>query len=65
MCRTAITAKYSRSCSTENRLQLHPEKSKELRISFSKDPVVLDQVILNGKESELVESAKLLGVTNK
>ena len=33
-----------------------------MRISFSKDPVVLDQVILYGKEVEIVESAKLLGV---
>ena len=49
--------------SERNRLQLHPEKCKELRISFSKNPVVLDKVTLNGKEIELVESAKLLGVT--
>ena len=49
--------------SEENRLKLHPDKCKELRISFSKDPVVLDQVIRNGKEVEIVESAKLLGVT--
>jgi hypothetical protein len=49
--------------SEEDRLQLHPDKCKELRISFSKDLVVLDQVILNSKEIELVESAKLLRVT--
>ena len=48
--------------SEENRLQLHPEKCKELRISFSREPVVLDQVTVNGKEIELVDSAKLLGV---
>jgi hypothetical protein len=45
------------------KLKLHPDKCKELRISFSKDQVVLDQIILNGKEVEIVESAKLLGVT--
>ena len=48
---------------SENKLQLHPDKCKELRISFSQEPVVLDQVIVNGKEIELVDSAKLLGVT--
>ncbi|CAB3999917.1 RNA-directed DNA polymerase from mobile element jockey-like, partial [Paramuricea clavata] len=56
-------ADYIKQWSEENRLKLHPDKCKELRISFSKDPVVLDQVILNGKEVEIVESAKLLGVT--
>ena len=49
--------------SEENKLQLHPAKCKELRISFSQQPVVLDQVTVNGKEIELVDSAKLLGVT--
>ena len=49
--------------SEENKLQLHPDKCKELRISFSQEPVVLDQVTVNGKEIELVDSAKLLGVT--
>jgi hypothetical protein len=52
-------ADHIKQWSEENRSKLHPDKCKELRISFSKDPVVLDQVILNGKE---VESAKLLGV---
>ena len=49
--------------SEENKPQLHPDKCKELRISFSQEPVVLDQVTVNGKEIELVDSAKLLGVT--
>ena len=48
--------------SEEIRLQLHPDKCKELRISFSQEPAVLDQVTVNGKEIELVDSAKLLGV---
>ena len=48
--------------SEENRLQLHPDKCKELRISFSREPVVLDQVTVNGKEIKLVDSVKLLGV---
>ncbi len=47
--------------SERNRLQLHPEKCKELRISFSTNPVVLDKD--NDKEIEIVESSKLLGLT--
>ena len=49
--------------SEENKPQLHPDKCKELRISFCQEPVVLDQVTVNGKEIELVDSAKLLEVT--
>ena len=49
--------------SEENKLKLHPDKCKELRISFSQEPVSLDPVTVNGKEIELVDSAKLLGVT--
>ena len=30
--------------------------------NFIQEPVVLDQVIVNGKEIELVESAKLIGM---
>ena len=55
-------ANHIKQWSEENRLKLHTDKCKELRISFSKDPVVLDEVIRNGKEVEIVESAKLLGV---
>jgi hypothetical protein len=57
-------ADHIKQWSEENRLKLHPDKCKELRISFSKDPV-LDQVILNGKEVEIVESDKLVGVIYK
>ena len=42
--------------SEENRLQLHPEKCKELRNSFSHEPVFLDQVTVNGKEIKLVDN---------
>ena len=49
--------------SEENKLQLHADKCKELRISFSREPVVLGQVTVNGKEIELVDSAKFFGVT--
>ena len=39
-----------------NKLQLHPDKCKERRISFSREPVVHYQVtVTNGKEIELVE----------
>ena len=49
--------------SDENRVQLHPDKCKELRITFSKNPSVLDPLIVNGKEVETVDNVKLLGVT--
>ena len=50
--------------SDENRVQLHPDKCKELRITFSKNPSVLDPLVVNGKEIETVDNnAKLLGVT--
>ena len=49
--------------SDENRVQLHPEKCKELRITSSKNPSVLDPLIVNGKEVETVDNVKLLGVT--
>ena len=39
-----------------NKLQLHPDKCKERRISFSREPVVHYLVtVTNGKEIELVE----------
>ena len=50
--------------SDESRVQLHPDKCKELRITFSKSPSVLDPLVVNGKEIETVDNnAKLLGVT--
>ena len=49
--------------SRENRVQLNANKCKELRISFAKEQRVFDPVIMEGKEVELVTSAKLLGLT--
>ena len=49
--------------SDENRVQLHPDKCKELRITFSKNPSVLDPLIVNGKKIETVDNVKLLEVT--
>ena len=49
--------------SEKKKLQLRTDKCKELKISFSREPVVLAQVTVNGKEMELFDSAKLLGVT--
>ena len=49
--------------SDENRVQLHPDKCKELRITFSKNPSVLDPLIVDLKEIEIVDNVKLLGVT--
>ena len=49
--------------SNKNRVQLHPDKCKELRITFSKQPPTFDPLIINGNEIEVVKSAELLGVT--
>ena len=49
--------------SQENRVQLNANKCKELGISFAKEQRVFDPVIIEGKEVELVTSAKLLGLT--
>ena len=49
--------------SRENRVQLNANKCKELRISFAKEQRGFDPVIMEGKEVELVTSAKLLGLT--
>ena len=42
-------------------MQLNHDKCKELRISFARNPVELDAVIIDGKEVEVVSTAKLLG----
>ena len=47
--------------SQENRVQINV--CKELRISFAKEQRGFDPVIMEGKEVELVTSAKLLGLT--
>ena len=49
--------------SRENRAKLKTSKCKELRISFAKQPAVFDPVVVNGKELEVVNCIKLLGLT--
>ena len=46
-----------------NRVQLNPDKCKELRISLARNPVELDAVAIDRKEVEVVSNAKLLGLT--
>ena len=46
-----------------NRVQLNPDKYKELRISFARSPVELDTVIIYRKEVEVASTGKLLGLT--
>ena len=50
--------KWSRA----NRVQFNPDKCKELRISFARNPVELDTLIIDGNEVEVVSTAKLLGL---
>ena len=40
-----------------------PDKCKELRISFARNPVELDAVVIDRKEVKGVSTAKLLGLT--
>ena len=51
------------SWSSENRVQLNPDKRKELRISFSNQPRDFDLVVVDGKELDVVDTVELLGVT--
>ena len=49
--------------SSENRVKLNSDKCKELRISFVKNKAKLAPIVVDKKELECVDSAKLLGVT--
>ena len=46
-----------------NRFQLNTDKCKELRISFAKNKPDLPPLMACGNALEVVDSAKLLGVT--
>lgn len=49
--------------SSDNRVKLNSDKCKELRISFGKNQPEFQPILVNGQELEVVQSAKLLGVT--
>lgn len=49
--------------SQKNRVQLDPDRCKELRISFARKKRVFEPIKVGGKDLEVVSSAKLLGVT--
>ena len=49
--------------SVDSRFQLNIDKCKEIRISFSKNNADLPPLFINGQELEVVQNAKLLGVT--
>ena len=48
--------------SKENRFQLNVAKCKELRISFTKNRVDLDPILVNGEAINVVHTVKLLGL---
>ena len=48
--------------SEENKLGINGPKTKEMLVSFGKDPVNLEPIQLNNTEIERVDEAKLLGV---
>ena len=47
----------------DNRFQLNINKGKEIRISFSKNNADLPPLFINGQELEVVQNARLRGVT--
>ena len=49
--------------SSDNRVKLISDKCKELRISFGKNQPEFQPILVNGQELEVVQTAKLLGVT--
>ena len=49
--------------SKENLFQLNGEKTKELVISFSRDPPQLHRVCIDGTPIKTIQSTKLLGLT--
>ena len=51
------------ACSEKNKLQRNSDKCKELRISFAKTKQAFQPVVIDGKDLDVVTSAKLLGVT--
>ncbi|KAL9966596.1 hypothetical protein ACROYT_G024698 [Oculina patagonica] len=59
---TAVDTFASRASS--DKFQLNEAKCKELRISFStKKTLELDPIVINGRQIDIVEYAKILGVT--
>ena len=52
--------------SRDNRVVLNPDKCKELRISFARNPEAFDPVSIDGNEYlKVVNSARLLGINYK
>ena len=49
--------------SIANKFQLRPQKCKELRISFTRDDVSHDDVLIDQSTLNIVESVRILGVT--
>ena len=49
--------------SSLNRLQLNPEKCKELRIDFKQQKQDFDPIIINNEQLQVVDHAKILGLT--
>ena len=43
----------------QNRVVLNPDKCKEMRISFARDPDCFDAITIDGKELKVVKNAKL------
>ena len=56
-------AELAQNWSRENKLQLNTEKCKEMIIDFKKEKNSFDPIVIEGKELDIVNHAKILGVT--
>ena len=56
-------AELAQNWSRENKLQLNTEKCKEIIIDFKKEKNSFDPIVIEGKELDIVNHAKILGVT--
>ena len=55
-------ANTAENWSVDNKLQLNPEKCKELRIDFKRDKQDLDAINIDNVSLEVVDHAKILGL---
>jgi len=61
--RAQVIANDVMNWSKNNRVQLNPDKCKEFRITFArKQETIYEPIVVDGKELELVNNTKLLGV---
>lgn len=61
--RTQHAASFVENWSLLNKLQLNPDKCKELRIDFKQQKDQFDPIIINNQQLKVVDHVKILGLT--